>query len=212
MTVVASCVVLLALNGYEIGLLTVALVFIAFALIVALAIPQVRPDFPANRIAVFVGICVALFLVQMGAVFALAEFGEDEEAVGEVVETLVTDTTLIETTPTETLPTETTLTETETVETLPTDTTLTETEPGAEGDPVAGREVFLTEPCGSCHTLADAGTTGSVGPNLDSSPPPYELVVDRVTNGRAAMPSFAGRLSDEQIADVAAYVSSAAGS
>ena len=31
-------------------------------------------------------------------------------------------------------------------------------------------------------------------------------VVAQVTNGKNAMPSFGGRLSDEEIADVAAYV------
>ena len=39
--------------------------------------------------------------------------------------------------------------------------------------------------CGSCHTLADAGSSGSIGPNLDESMPDYELVLDRVTNGQA---------------------------
>lgn len=81
-----------------------------------------------------------------------------------------------------------------------------------QGDaPVDGREVFLQN-CSGCHTLADAGTTGKVGPNLDEAKPPAELVVDRVTHGKGAMPSFEGQLSDEQIADVAAYVSSVAGS
>ena len=37
------------------------------------------------------------------------------------------------------------------------------------------------------------------------------LVVERVTNGAGAMPSFKGQLSEKQIADVAAYVSSVAG-
>jgi mono/diheme cytochrome c family protein len=31
-------------------------------------------------------------------------------------------------------------------------------------------------------------------------------VVDRVTNGTGAMPSFKGQLSDQEIADVAQYV------
>ena len=31
-------------------------------------------------------------------------------------------------------------------------------------------------------------------------------VVTQVTNGKNAMPAFGGRLSDEEIADVAAYV------
>lgn len=117
-----------------------------------------------------------------------------------------------------TLPTETTTTdttETDTTETETTDTTETETttEPAAEGDPVAGKEVFLgSSACGGCHTLADAGTSGTVGPNLDESKPSFDLVVERVTNGTSAgMPPFKDTLSAQQIADVAAYVSTAAG-
>ena len=87
------------------------------------------------------------------------------------------------------------------------------TEPGGEGDAEAGKAVFLgTSGCGTCHTLSDAGTSGTVGPNLDDSQPSFDLVVDRVTNGQGAMPSFSGSLSEEQIQDVAAYVSSVAGS
>lgn len=83
---------------------------------------------------------------------------------------------------------------------------------GAAGDAAAGKEVFLgPSACGSCHTLSDAGTSGAIGPNLDATKPPFELVVDRVTNGQGGMPSFADSLSEEQIQDVAAYVSSAAG-
>ena len=80
-----------------------------------------------------------------------------------------------------------------------------------EGDPVAGKVVFTTN-CGGCHTLSDAGTSGSVGPNLDDAQPDEALVVDRVTNGQGVMPPFAGTLTEQQIADVAAYVSTAAGS
>lgn len=76
----------------------------------------------------------------------------------------------------------------------------------APGDPAAGKEAFASAGCGSCHTLADAGTSGAVGPNLDETKPPAELVVDRVTNGKGVMPSFKGQLDDQQIADVAAYV------
>jgi len=98
-------------------------------------------------------------------------------------------------------------------ETETTETTGTETEPsGQEGDPVAGKEVFLgPSGCGNCHTLADAGMAGAVGPNFDETKPSYELVVDRVTNGKGQMPSFSSSLSEQQIADVAAYVSSVAG-
>jgi mono/diheme cytochrome c family protein len=76
--------------------------------------------------------------------------------------------------------------------------------------PTDGKSIFTTS-CGSCHTLADAETTGAVGPNLDESRPARALVVDRVTNGRGAMPAFRDSLSPEQISSVAEYVSSAAG-
>lgn len=37
-----------------------------------------------------------------------------------------------------------------------------------EGGSIQGKELF-TQQCGSCHTLADAGTQGEVGPNLDDA-------------------------------------------
>jgi mono/diheme cytochrome c family protein len=76
--------------------------------------------------------------------------------------------------------------------------------------PTDGKSIF-TANCGSCHTLADAGTSGTVGPNLDDAKPPKALVVQRVTNGQGAMPSFKDSLDDTQIQAVADYVSSAAG-
>jgi mono/diheme cytochrome c family protein len=78
----------------------------------------------------------------------------------------------------------------------------------AEGDPTAGKQVFSSAGCASCHTLADAGATGTVGPNLDDAKPAYDLVIDRVTHGKGAMPAFGdqGLLNDTQIKDVAAYV------
>jgi mono/diheme cytochrome c family protein len=36
------------------------------------------------------------------------------------------------------------------------------------GDPATGKALFETK-CGSCHTLADAGTKGTIGPNLDDA-------------------------------------------
>jgi cytochrome c6 len=100
--------------------------------------------------------------------------------------------------------------------TLPTETETetTDTEPAEEeGDPAAGKEVFLgVSGCGACHTLADAGTSGQVGPNLDETQPSYALVIDRVTNGQGQMPAFASSLSEEDIQNVAAYISQSAGS
>jgi cytochrome c6 len=83
-------------------------------------------------------------------------------------------------------------------------------QPGGPGQPTDGNEIF-TANCGSCHTLADAGTSGTVGPNLDQAMPSKELAVDRVTNGMGTMPSFKDSLSPQQIQAVAEYVSTAAG-
>lgn len=76
--------------------------------------------------------------------------------------------------------------------------------------PTDGKSVF-TASCGSCHALSDAGTTGAVGPSLDDSKPSKALVVDRVTNGQGAMPSFKDSLDQQQIDAVADYVAGAAG-
>ena len=80
-----------------------------------------------------------------------------------------------------------------------------------KGDAAAGKDIFASKGCGGCHTLAAAGSSGNVGPNLDQSKPAFALVVDRVTNGRGVMPPFKGQLEEQQIADVAAYVSENAG-
>jgi mono/diheme cytochrome c family protein len=79
------------------------------------------------------------------------------------------------------------------------------------GDATAGKHVFLTAGCTGCHTLADAGSHGTVGPNLDQAKPAASLVFLRVTQGAGAMPSFKSQLSQKQIADVIAYVVKATG-
>jgi mono/diheme cytochrome c family protein len=82
--------------------------------------------------------------------------------------------------------------------------------PGGGGE-TNGKAIFASAGCTGCHTLADAGSTGTVGPNLDEANPSKELAVDRVTNGQGGMPSFKGQLSEKQIQAVAEYVSSVAG-
>jgi len=74
-----------------------------------------------------------------------------------------------------------------------------------------GRDLFASSGCGSCHTLADAGATGQVGPPLDGDANlTRALVVDRVTNGSGPMPSFGSQMTPDDIAAVAAYVVHAA--
>ena len=100
-----------------------------------------------------------LFAVQMAAVMALAEVGEED---GPRRWQRRRRARRRRRPPTRSRPdTDTTETETETTETETTE---------AAGDPVAGKEIFtsVAQPsCTTCHTLADAGATGMVGPNLE---------------------------------------------
>ena len=81
---------------------------------------------------------------------------------------------------------------------------------GTENASAEGKQVF-TQNCGGCHTLKDAGTTGSVGPNLDELQPPKATVVRQVNNGGGPMPAFKGKLTAAQINAVSTYVSTVAG-
>ena len=74
----------------------------------------------------------------------------------------------------------------------------------------AGKTVFASAGCGSCHTLEAAGSRSSAGPNLDETDPGAALVREVVANGSGAMPSFRDRLTEREIRDVAAFVASSA--
>jgi mono/diheme cytochrome c family protein len=73
-----------------------------------------------------------------------------------------------------------------------------------------GKQIFVAK-CGGCHTLKDAGTSGTIGPNLDVLKPPFATAKNQVIHGGGAMPAFQGILTDAQITAVAKYVSSRAG-
>ena len=81
----------------------------------------------------------------------------------------------------------------------------------APGNVGTNGEAIFKANCTSCHTLAAAGSTGTIGPNLDQLKPALAIVVRQVTNGGAVMPAFKGKLSAAQIQAVAKYVSSVAG-
>src|SRR5262249_54788773 len=87
-----------------------------------------------------------------------------------------------------------------------------ESEGGEEGGSTlaAGESTFDTT-CSSCHTLAAAGSTGTVGPNLDELKPSDSLVEKQVTNGGGGMPAFGGSLPEEEIKNVAEFVATWAG-
>jgi len=175
----------------KVTLLIVAGLFIAWALITAIWIPKRNPDFPAT-LTVFLLVSSLFLVAQLGSVYWVTSTQEVETEAAEPAGEGEAETTPAETTPAETTP-------------------AGDPQPGADADVVAGKEVFESAGCVGCHTLADAGATGNVGPNLDEAKPSADLVVTRVTNGMGGMPAFKGQLSDKQIQDVAAYVSSVAG-
>jgi heme/copper-type cytochrome/quinol oxidase subunit 2/cytochrome c5 len=77
---------------------------------------------------------------------------------------------------------------------------------GAPADAAAGKEVF-SEECSVCHGATGHGGNG--GPDLRTMPlaKTQEGAEQQVTNGGGGMPPFKGVLSEEEIANVAAYVS-----
>ncbi|MFZ0384890.1 MAG: c-type cytochrome [Solirubrobacteraceae bacterium] len=111
----------------------------------------------------------------------------------------------------------TSTTPTSTTPTSSTSTTSTTTAAGSSSGSSAavsikaGMKVFETAGCASCHTLAAAGSTGTVGPNLDQLKPSDALVTHQVINGGGGMPAFGSILSKSQIDSVALFVSSVAG-
>jgi mono/diheme cytochrome c family protein len=82
---------------------------------------------------------------------------------------------------------------------------------GAAGAAAEGKQIF-TQSCGTCHTLGDAGTNGTVGPNLDQLKPAENRVQSAIENGGAgtgAMP--ANIVTGKEAEAVATYVASVAG-
>jgi mono/diheme cytochrome c family protein len=200
--------VLLALTtNQELGLAITAAVFIAFALLSALVIPRSRPDFPGGRgLVPFILVTVILTIAMLGAVEVFAK--EDHPAAEGAQETTETETTGT---------TETGTTETETTQTETTGTTTAE-QPA--GNVAAGRTVFEGQGCGSCHTFAPAGSTGTVGPNLGEvlAGKDAALIRQSIVDPNAeiaqgfspnVMPqTYGDQLSPQQIDDLVAFLMS----
>lgn len=71
----------------------------------------------------------------------------------------------------------------------------------------AGLKLFNDYTCGACHSLVDAKAAGSIGPSLDRNPRmTKDYVVDILTNGRGAMPAFAGQMTEAEIGTLADYI------
>lgn len=73
-----------------------------------------------------------------------------------------------------------------------------------------GKQLF-SQQCAVCHTLKDAAAEGAIGPVLDELKPDAAGVVKALRDGLGSMPSFKGLLSEDQIAALARYVSTASG-
>jgi cytochrome c oxidase subunit II len=94
----------------------------------------------------------------------------------------------------------------------------TETVNTSEGDAAAGKEVFMSSGCGGCHTYGPAGTSATIGPDLDTvlqgkdAQFVLESIVDpnkEIATGFQAniMPAtFGESLSDKQLADLVAFL------
>ncbi|HKI93056.1 MAG TPA: c-type cytochrome [Gaiellaceae bacterium] len=105
----------------------------------------------------------------------------------------------------------------------------TTTTAAAAGDPAKGKAVFTSSACASCHTFAPAGSTGTIGPNLDTAPAAdakkagmaltaflHQSIVDPnayIPSGYAKglMPAnFGQQLSKTQLDDLVAFLASGA--
>lgn len=70
-----------------------------------------------------------------------------------------------------------------------------------------GKNIFLNKAyCASCHSLADAGSVGNIGPNLNEIKPDYIRILNAVTIGIGTMQAYQGILTDKEIESVVHYV------
>jgi cytochrome c551/c552 len=76
----------------------------------------------------------------------------------------------------------------------------------------AGKQLFAEQGCGGCHTFAPAGSTGTTGPSLDDANVSKEQAAEQIRNGGGGMPAFGDKLSDQEIDDLAEFVSGGSGS
>lgn len=177
-------------TGHSVGLAVVAGAFVVFALASALLIPRRWPDFPGQNLRWFVVATLALFVATLAAVEVFAK--EPKEA------------TAAETTATTTQP--------------GTTTQATQPVPSPTSDPAAGKQVFASQGCGNCHAFSAAGSTATLGPNLDEALKGKdaafirESIVDpnkQIAKGYPpnVMPQdFGQKLSQQQLGDLVAFL------
>ena len=177
-------------TGHSVGLALVAGTFIVFALASALLIPRRWPDFPGKNLRWFIVATLVLFVATLAAVEVFAKEPK-EEAAGETGER-----------PGMTIPA-----------TQP-------PPPASAGDATAGKALFEAQGCAACHAFSAAGSSGSVGPNLDEALKGKdaafvrESIVDpnkEIAKGYppSVMPQdFGQKLTAEQLDDLVAFLQS----
>jgi mono/diheme cytochrome c family protein len=180
MLATVSLVVAALSTGNQIGLAVVGGAFIVFSLVSSFVLPARYPNFPGRHVGWYVAAGVLFFVAMISAVIVFGVEKKEAEKPGGEVTTAAATTTGAGTT--------------------------TARPAAAQGDPAAGKAVFASAGCGSCHTLKAANAHGTIGPNLDQLKPPYDRVVHQVEVGGGPMPAFKGTLSAKQIQDVAAFV------
>jgi cytochrome c6 len=176
---------------HELLLALVGGAFILFALVSSFVLPRRSPDFPGRGLKAFIGATILFFVAMLASVIL---FGKEKTEASAETRVTTTPAPQITTNPTP--------------QTTPSGTNGTS---AAQGDAAAGKPVFASAGCATCHTLKAAGSHGMIGPNLDQLKPSEATVEHQVENGGGAMPAFKGQLSQKQIADVSAFVSQNAG-
>jgi mono/diheme cytochrome c family protein len=155
-------------TGQKTGLAVVAGCFIVFALLSSFVLPHYRSDFPGGRgLRWFMAAVLILTAGMLSAVVFLAAESKGESEVSQAENAVGA---------TKPLPT---------------------TAPSApSGNPVAGKAVFTANGCGACHTYTPAGSSATVGPDLD------ELAADAQKADRGSVEEYGA----ESIEDPNAYV------
>ena len=154
-------------SAQKAGLAGMGAAFIIFALVSSFLIPRWRPNFPGKHVWAYVAVVACFFAGMMSVVIFVAK--EPPEA------------SATPTTPTQP---------------SPQPTPGPPAAPAPTGNAAAGKAVFAANGCGACHTFKPAGSTGTIGPNLD------ELAANAQKANRGSLDQY----TSESITDPNAYV------
>ncbi len=78
-----------------------------------------------------------------------------------------------------------------------------------QGSAERGKKLYQDKWCHSCHGTVGQGGERGAGPRIAPSPFPYEAFVMQTRRPRANMPRYPAEfLSDQELADIYAYVAS----